>query len=101
MSLFNQEMPYRKAIKYSNNDKVKYIIFKSRREGYDVRAIRDVKLKNELVQAKNINIARKLVGTNDLIYVDVNGKLCCTKTLESAIQIIKYNEGQQYVTNKE
>ena len=25
-------------------------------------------------------------------YIDTNGKLCCTKTLDSAINLIKYNE---------
>ena len=91
--IFDKEMPYRKAIKLSNNDKLKYIIFKSRREGYDIRTICDSrKFKKELVQAKDINAARKLTNINDLIYVDIHRKLCCTKTLESAIQLVKYNE---------
>ena len=47
---------------------------------------------NEIVQVEDINTARKLTDVKDLIYIDVNGKLCCTKTLESAIKIIKYNE---------
>ena len=91
--IFDVEMPYRKAIKYINTDKVKYIIFKSRREGFEIRTLIDsFKFKNEIVQATDINIARELTGINDLIYIDVHGKLCCTRTLESAIQIIKYNE---------
>ena len=91
--VFDVEMPYRKAIKYINNYKVKYIIFKSRREGYDIRTLRgSCKFKDEISHAIDINIARKITGINDLIYVDVHGKLCCTKTLESAIQVIKYNE---------
>lgn len=91
--VLDKEMPYRKAIKLSNNDKLKYIIFKSRREGYDIRTISDTyKFKKELVQAKDINTARILTNINDLIYVDMHGKLCCTKTLESAIQLVKYNE---------
>ncbi len=91
--IFDVEMPNRKAIKYINTDKVKYIIFKSRREGFEIRTLIDsCKFKNEIVQATDINIARELTGINDLIYIDVHGKLCCTKTLESAIQIIKYNE---------
>lgn len=91
--IFDKEMPYRKAIKLSNNDKLKYIIFKSRREGYDIRTISDsCKFKKELVQAKDINTARKLTNINDLIYVDIHRKLCCTKTLGSAIQLVKYNE---------
>ena len=93
--IFDVEMPYRKAIKYIKNDKVKYIIFKSRREGFDIRTLIDsCKFKDEIVQATDINIARKLTGINDLIYVDVHGKLCCTKTLEGAIRIVKYNEGE-------
>ena len=87
----DKEMPYKKAVKLSN--KVKYIIFKSRREGYDVRAIQDsCKFKNEIVQADDINVARKITGIKDLLYVDVRGKLCCTNTLESAIELVKYNE---------
>ena len=88
--VFDKEMPYRKL---SNNGKLKYIIFKSRREGYDIRIISDsCKLKKELLHAKDINTARILTNINDLIYVDMHGKLCCTKTLESAIQLVKYNE---------
>ena len=93
--IFDVEMPYRKAIKYINNNKVKYIIFKSRREGYDIRTLTDsCKFKDSISHATDINIAKEITGINDLIYVDVHGKLCCTKTLESAIQVIKYNEGE-------
>lgn len=28
--------------------------------------------------------------------VDVYGKLCCTKTLDSAINLVKYNENFEY-----
>ena len=91
-------MPYRKAIKYINNNKVKYIIFKSRREGYDIRTLVDsCKFKDDISQEPDINVAKKITGIDDLIYADVNGKLCCTKTLESAIKIIKYNEEDQLV----
>ena len=93
--VFNKEMPYKKAVKLANNSKVKYIIFKSRREGYDVRIVIDShKFRNELIKAKNIEIARNLTGIKELLYVDVFGQLCCTKTLESAIQIVKYNENK-------
>ena len=93
--VFDKEMPYRKAVKLVSNNKVKYMIFKSRREGYDIRAVTDsCKFSKEIVQAKDINASRKLTGIKDLIYVDVHGKLCCTKTLESAIQIVKYNENK-------
>ena len=91
--IFDAEMPYRKAIKYINNNKVKYIIFKSRREGYDIRTLVDsCKFKDDISQEPDINVAKKITGIDDLIYADVNGKLCCTKTLESAIKIVKYNE---------
>ena len=94
--VFDTEMPYRKAIKYLSNNKVKYIIFKSRREGYDIRTITDsCKFKNEIVQEKDINVSKNLTGIKDLIYVDVHGKLCCTKTLESAIKLVKYNENKK------
>lgn len=91
--IFEKEMPYKKAIKMSNNNGVKYLIFKSRREGYDIRTITDdCKFKNEIVQAKDIETARSITGIKDLLYIDNNSKLCCTKTLESAIKMIKYNE---------
>lgn len=92
---FDVEMPYRKAIKYINNNKVKYIIFKSRREGYDIRTLTEkCKFKEEILKTTDIKKAIKLTGISDLIYVDVHGKLCCTKTLEGAIELIKYNEGE-------
>lgn len=91
--IFDTEMPYQKAIKYMNNNKVKYIIFKSRREGYDIRTVIDsCKFKDDISHAKDINVAKEITGIDDLIYIDIHGKLCCTKTLESAIQVIKYNE---------
>ncbi len=91
--IFDKEMPYRKAIKFVKNNKVKYIIFKSRREGYDIRTIiNSCEFKKEIVQEKDINISRNLTGVKDLIYVDIHGKLCCTKTLEGAIKLVKYNE---------
>lgn len=93
--IFEMEMPYRKAMKYNKNENVKYIIFKSKREGYDIRTLIDCcKFKDEITQATDINISRKLTEIDDLIYVDVHGKLCCTKTLESAIKLVKYNDGE-------
>ena len=89
-------MPYKKAARLSNNDNVKYIIFKSRREGYDIRIIRDTcKFKDEIVQAKDIETCIKMTGIDELIYVDNHGKLCCTKTLESAIKLVEYNEKEK------
>lgn len=91
--IFDKEMPYKKATKFLSNNKVKYIIFKSRRKCYDIRIIIDsCKFKDEIVKEKDINIVKELTKINDLIYVDVHGKLCCTKTLESAIKLVKYNE---------
>ena len=91
--IFDREMPYKKAIKYANNDNVKYIIFKSKRECYDVRTIVDTcRFKNELLKYTDISIFGKEIGIEDLIYVDISGKLCCTKTLDSAIKLVKYNE---------
>ena len=90
--IFEQDMPYRKAIKKCNNIKVNYLIFRSRREGYDIRTINSCRFKNKLVNTSSIEEARKITKIQDLIYVDNHAKLCCTKTLESAIQIIKYND---------
>lgn len=91
--IFDSEIPYKKAIKSCKNNKVKYIILKSRREGYEIRTLIDeCKFKEELVKSIDINTSINLTGINELIYVDNHAKLCCTKTLESAIQLIKYNE---------
>lgn len=91
--VFDKDLPYRKAIKFMKNNKIKYLILKSRRDGYDIRTIKEsCKFKDEISKVENINTSRNLVGIKDLIYADVNGRLCCTKTLESAINLIKYNE---------
>ena len=87
-----KEMPYKKAVNSYNNN-LKYIIFKSRREGYDVRIVDNKsQFKNEIVKEGDINRIKELTGVNDLIYVDNRGKLCCTESLEGAIKLIKYNE---------
>lgn len=91
--IFDTEMPYKKVIQKFIENKIKYIIYKSRREGYEVRTIGDTcKFKDELVGTRNIEDSKKVSGNNELRYVDNNGKLCCTETLESAIKLIKYNE---------
>ncbi len=91
--VFDKEMPYKNAIKEINDNKIKYVVYKSRREGYEVRTINKVcKFKDEIVFAKNIHISKKISDNYELIYVDNHGKLCCTETLDSAIKLIKYNE---------
>ena len=91
--VFDSEIPYRKAINFYNGNKVKYIILKSRREGYEIRTLTEkCKFKEELVNSVDINESINLTGIKELIYVDNHAKLCCTKTLESAIQLVKYNE---------
>lgn len=93
--VFNSEIPYRKAINFYDGNKVKYIILKSRREGYEIRTLTDdCKFKEELVKSVDINASINLTGIKELIYVDNHAKLCCTKTLESAIQLVKYNENK-------
>ncbi len=90
---FDKEMPYKKAMKLSTNTTVKYLIFKSRREGYDIRIVANsLMFKPELIKSDDISITQKITGIDGLIYADVNGKFCCTKTLESAIKLIFYNE---------
>jgi uncharacterized UPF0160 family protein len=90
---FDKEMPYKKAMKLSTNATVKYLIFKSRREGYDIRIVANsLMFKPELIKSDDISVTQKITGIDDLIYADVNGKFCCTKTLESAIKLISYNE---------
>lgn len=80
--IFDVEMPYKKAVKHIDNKKVKYIIFKSRREGYDIRTLIDsCKFNDSIVLAKDINIARKVTGISDLIYVDVHGKTMLHKNI--------------------
>ena len=91
--ILDREMPYKRAISIAKRNDIKYIIFKSKREGYDIRTLSDsCSFKDEISKAEDIEEARKASGIKELIYVDVHGKLCCTKTLESAIQIVKYNE---------
>ena len=86
-------MPYRTAIKLYNDNKIKYIIFKSRREGYEVRVVTEKhKFKDCIVKAEDIEKCIELTGIDDLIYVDNHAKLCCTKNLNSAIKLVKYNE---------
>ena len=89
---FDKELPYRKAIDFLENKNIKYLIFKSKRECYDIRIIdKKTEFKKEIV-IEDIDQARKKSNIKDLLYVDTHGKLCCTKTLESAINLVKYNE---------
>ena len=91
-TIFNKELPYRKAINFLKNKNIKYLIFKSKRECYDIRIIdQKLEFKKEII-INNIKQARKLSKINDLIYVDTHGKLCCTKTLNSAINLVRYND---------
>ena len=90
--VFDKELPYRKAIDLLENKNIKYLIFKSKRECYDIRIIdTKLKFKKEIV-IDDIEQARKISNIKDLLYVDTNGKLCCTKNLESAVNLVKYNE---------
>ena len=71
------------------------MIYKSRREGYEIRTVIDeCKFKDEIVLSKDINDSKKITGINKLTYVDYYGRLCCTATLDSAIQLVKYNENK-------
>ena len=91
--ILDREMPYKRTISIAKRNDIKYIIFKSKREGYDIRTLSDsCSFKDEISKAEDIEEARKASGVKGIIYVDVHGKLCCTKALESAIQIVKYNE---------
>ena len=91
--ILDKEMPYRTAIKLYNDNKIKYIIFKSRREVYEVRVVTEKhKFKDCIVKAEDIEKCIELTGIDDLIYVDNHAKLCCTKNLNSAIKLVKYNE---------
>lgn len=91
--IFDRDMPYKKAMQIADNKKIKYVILKSRREGYEIRTAMDVfNFKDEIVLSKDIKNSRKITNINDLIYVDNHGKLCCTETLDSAIRLVEYNE---------
>ena len=93
--IFDKEMPYKKAFQLSDNKKIKYVIYKSRREGYEIRIVIDAcEFKDEIVLSKDINDSKKITGINKLTYVDNHGRLCCTETLDSAIQLVKYNENK-------
>lgn len=90
--VFDKELPYRKAIDLLENKNIKYLIFKSKRECYDIRIIdTKLKFKNEIV-IDDIKQAKKISKIGDLLYIDAHGKLCCTETLDSAINLVKYNE---------
>ena len=90
--VFDKELPYRKAIDLLENKNIKYLIFKSKRECYDIRIINTkLKFKNEIV-IDDIKQAKKISKIGDLLYIDAHGKLCCTETLDSAINLVKYNE---------
>ena len=90
-AIFNRELQYRKAIEILKNKSVEYLIFKSRRNCYDIRIIdKKKKFKKEIIE-NDIEETRRLLNINDLVYVDAHGKLCCTETLDSAINLIKYN----------
>ena len=91
-AIFDKELPYRKAVDLLKNKNVKYLIFKSKRKCYDIRIIdKDMNFKKEIV-INNIKQARSLSKISDLLYVDIRGKLCCTETLDSAINLVKYND---------
>ena len=60
-------------------------------KNYKSSTFHKTKFKKEIV-IDDINQAKKLSKIRDLLYIDTNGKLCCTKTLDSAINLIKYNE---------
>lgn len=91
--ILDRDMPYKKAMQIADNKKIKYVILKSRREGYEIRTAMDVfNFKDEIVLSKDIKNSRKITNINDLIYVDNHGKLCCTETLDSAIRLVEYNE---------
>ena len=47
-------------IKMYNTGKIRYIIFKSRREGYEIRAVSDsCKCRDEISQTQDISTSRK------------------------------------------
>lgn len=91
-AIFDKELPYRKAIDLLKNKNIKYLIFKSKRECYDIRIIdKEIEFKEEIV-INCIEQARQLSKINDLLYIDAHRKLCCTETLDSAINLVKYND---------
>ena len=64
---------------------------------YDIRIIdKDMNFKKEIV-ISDIKQARSLSNISDLLYVDIRGKLCCTETLDSAINLVKYNDNIFYL----
>lgn len=68
--IFDCDMPYRKAVRLIKNNKVKYFIFKSRRQGYDIRAIYDdYKFDDSIVKNDDVNKIKKLIDVNESIYI--------------------------------
>lgn len=94
-AVFDRELPYRKAVDVLENKNIKYLIFKSKRNCYDIRIIdKEMNFKKEMIE-KDILQVRCSTKISDLLYVDVQGKLCCTETLDSAISLIKYNDRKE------
>lgn len=99
--ILDREMPYKKAMQISDNNKIKYVIFKSRREGYEIRTVMDsCNFKDEIVFSKDLKSSKKITKINELTYVDNHGRLCCTETLDSAIRLVDYNEKDIEMLNK-
>lgn len=94
--IFDRELPYRKAINLLENKNIKYLIFKSKRECYDIRIIDEKTKFNKEIIINDIEQAKKISKIYNLVYVDTNGKLCCTETLDAAINLVKYNEKTNY-----
>lgn len=85
-------IPYKDALKEQNNKKIKYVIYPSLREGYEIRTVVDeIKFPIELRGLPSKKL-QEITKTVDFIYCDNNGKLCIAKTIEAAKEIIKYIE---------
>ena len=93
--IFEVEMPYRKLLNITIMKMLNILYLSQEEKDMILETLIDCcKFKDEITHDTDINISQKLTGIDDLIYVDVHGKLCCTKTLESAIKLVKYNEGE-------
>ena len=61
--ILDTDMPYKRAISIAKRNDIKYIIFKSKREGYDIRTLSDsCSFKDEISKAEDIEEARKASG---------------------------------------
>lgn len=88
--VLDKYVPYNDFIKkYDREEKIKFIIYPSKRNGYEVRAVLGRKeFPNEWIKLSEKEFYNKY-KVSGVLYCHSNRKLCITNNLESAIKIVK------------